>query len=88
MKIVILDGGVLNPGDVDWGPVTALGDVSIYDETSKDQLAERARGADVLLTNKTPLLKEDLSALESVRMVGVLATGYNIIDTEALAQRI
>ena len=50
MKIVILDGGVLNPGDVDWGPVTALGDVSIYDETSKDQLAERARGADVLLS--------------------------------------
>lgn len=87
MKIVILDGGVLNPGDVDWGPVTALGDVTIYDETSKDQLAERVKGADVLLTNKTPLRKEDLPALESVRMVGVLATGYNIIDTEALARR-
>ncbi len=87
MKIVILDGGVLNPGDVDWGPVTALGDVIIHDATSKDQLAERAKGADVLLTNKTPLLKEDLPALESVRMVGVLATGYNIIDTKALAQR-
>ena len=60
MKIVILDGGVLNPGDVDWGPIKALGDVTVYESTSRDQLAERARGADVLLTNKTPLLKEDL----------------------------
>ena len=87
MKIVILDGGVLNPGDVDWGPIKALGDVTVYESTSRDQLAERARGADVLLTNKTPLLKEDLPAIEGVRMVGVLATGYNIIDVDALAQR-
>lgn len=55
MKITILDGAVLNPGDVDWGPITALGDVTIYDETPADKLAERAKGVDVLLTNKTPL---------------------------------
>ena len=74
MKITILDGAVLNPGDVDWGPITALGDVTIYDETPADKLAERAKGVDVLLTNKTPLGCADLEKIPDVRMVGVLAT--------------
>lgn len=87
MKIAILDGAVLNPGDVDWGPIEALGEVSIYGETSKEQLAERARGMDVLLVNKTPLHRDDLEKLDSVRLVGVLATGYNTVDVEACAQR-
>ena len=87
MKITILDGAVLNPGDVDWGPITALGDVTIYDETPADKLAERAKGVDVLLTNKTPLGCADLEKIPDVRMVGVLATGYNTVDIAALAKR-
>ena len=87
MKIVILDGAILNPGDVDWGPIEALGDVIVYDETSKEQLAERARGADVLLANKTCLRRDDLPALKDARMVGVLATGYNTVDVDAFAER-
>ena len=87
MKIVILDGAILNPGDVDWGPIEALGEVTVYDETAKEQLPERAKGADVLLANKTCLRRDDLPILDSVRMVGVLATGYNTVDVEAFAER-
>ena len=88
MKIAILDGAVLNPGDVDWSPITSLGDVSIYDTTPTEAVAERTRGMDVVLVNKTPLTGPNLEQLDSsVRMVGVLATGYNIVDTEALAAR-
>jgi glycerate dehydrogenase len=87
MKITILDGAVLNPGDVDWGPVTSLGEVTIYDETPPEKLAERAKGADVLLTNKTPLRRDDVDKIPDVRMVGVLATGYNTVDIAALADR-
>ena len=88
MKIAILDGAVLNPGDVDWSPITSLGDVSIYDTTPTEAVAERTRGMDVVLVNKTPLTGPNLEQLDSsVRMVGVLATGYNIVDTDALAAR-
>lgn len=87
MKIAILDGAVLNPGDVDWSPITSLGEVTIYDQTPHEALAERAEDMDVLLVNKTQLRKDDLDKLGKVRMVGVLATGYNIVDAEALAAR-
>ena len=88
MKIAILDGAVLNPGDVDWSPITSLGDVSIYDTTPTEAVAERTRGADVVLVNKTPLTGPNLEQLDnSVRMVGVLATGYNTVDAEAFAER-
>ena len=87
MKIAILDCAVLNPGDVDWGPITSLGEVSIYDETPPDKFAERAKGADVLLINKAQLRGDNLDHLDTVRMVGVLATGYNIVDIDALAAR-
>ena len=89
MKIAILDGAVLNPGDVDWTPITSLGDVSIYETTPTEAVAERTHGADVVLVNKTPLTGANLEQLDSsVRMVGVLATGYNIVDTETLAARV
>ena len=88
MKIAILDGAVLNPGDVDWGPIASLGDVSIYETTPTEAVAERTKGADVVLVNKTPLTGANLEQLDSnVRMVGVLATGYNIVDVDALAAR-
>lgn len=88
MKIAILDGAVLNPGDVDWSPITSLGDVSIYDATPTEAVAERTQGVDVVLINKTPLSGANLEQLDSsVRMVGVLATGYNTVDIDALAAR-
>ena len=87
MKIAILDGAVLNPGDVDWSPVTSLGETVIHADTSPAQLAEHAAGADVVLTNKTPLRRADMDKLPQARMVGVLATGYNVVDIDALAER-
>ncbi|MBO4312913.1 MAG: D-2-hydroxyacid dehydrogenase [Desulfovibrio sp.] len=87
MKIAILDGAVLNPGDVDWTPVTTLGETVIHADTSPAQLAEHAAGADVVLTNKTPLRRADMDKLPQARMVGVLATGYNVVDIDALAER-
>lgn len=87
MKIAVLDGAVLNPGDVDWSPLKALGEMTVYGETSGEELAERARGVDVLLVNKTALRRQDLDKLDGVRLVGVLATGYNTVDIEGLAER-
>ena len=87
MKIVVLDGYTLNPGDLSWEGLEALGEVSLYDRTPFDEkvIIERARGAEILLTNKTPLSKRTLAALPGVRYVGVLATGYNVVDVEAAA---
>lgn len=87
MKIVILDGAVLNPGDVNWAPIEALGEVVVYPETEKEQLPERTKGADVLLVNKTKLRRDDLEQMEGIGMVGVLATGYNTVEIDAFAER-
>jgi len=83
MKIVVLDGYCLNPGDLTWEALHAFGDVEVYDRTSAQDAAERARGAAVLLLNKTPLTGDTLSRLPDLRYIGVLATGYNIVDTAA-----
>ncbi|MDR1855870.1 MAG: D-2-hydroxyacid dehydrogenase [Desulfovibrio sp.] len=87
MDIVVLDGAILNPGDVDWEPIRALGRLTVHDHTPPGKLLKNAAGAQVLLTNKTPLMGEDVDKLKDVRMVGVLATGYNVVDTEAFAKR-
>lgn len=87
MKIVVLDGGILNPGDVDWGPVAALGELAVHSETSHTELAERVRGKDVLLVNKTELRRADMGLFEDARLVGLLATGYNNVDVDAFAER-
>lgn len=87
MNIVVLDGAVLNPGDVDWGPIAALGDLTVYPETSAAELPERARGADVLLVNKTLLRRDDMAHFQSARLVGLVATGYNNVDVDAFAER-
>lgn len=83
MKIVVLDGYTLNPGDLSWEPLLQLGEVVIYDRTSRDELLLRAVEADILFTNKTPLKRELLEQLPKLRYIGVLATGYNIVDVEA-----
>jgi glycerate dehydrogenase len=83
MKIVVLDGHTLNPGDLDWSGFEGLGDFTAYPRTSPEQLIPRAQGAGAILLNKVPLRAEALRALPDLRYVGVLATGYNVVDVEA-----
>ena len=80
MKVVILDGYTLNPGDLSWATFEQFGDVSIYDNTSSDQLVERIGKAEAVLTNKVVLRNEHLDQLPNLRYVGVTATGFNVID--------
>jgi glycerate dehydrogenase len=81
MKIVVLDGHTLNPGDNPWTPVESLGELTVYPRTPVDLIVERAKDADIILTNKCPLSAETLSQLPKLKFISVLATGYNIIDT-------
>lgn len=87
MKICILDGYSLNPGDLDWSPVERLGDVTLFDRTPADKIVERAADADIVLTNKVPFSADTLRQLPRLRFICVLATGYNIIDTEVAARQ-
>jgi len=86
MKIVVLDGHTLNPGDLNWDRLGALGDCTVHDRTGANQTIERAAGADILLTNKTVLSGSILDQLPGCKYIGVLATGYNIVDIEAAAR--
>ena len=86
LNIVILDGKVLNPGDVDWSPLEALGKLTIYDETKADQLAERVKGQQVVLVNKTLLGQSELPLFADTKLICALATGYNNIDIKAFRQ--
>lgn len=83
MKITILDGYGMNPDDMSWAPLEELGDLTVYDRTAPEQVLERAAGSEALLTNKTVLTAETLRALPQLRYVGVLATGYNVVDIDA-----
>lgn len=83
MKIVILDGYTLNPGDLSYQELKKLGELTVYDRTPEDKIVERIGKAEIVYTNKTPISKETLDACPNVRFIGVLATGYNIVDTEA-----
>jgi len=83
MKIVVLDGYTLNPGDLSWDRLKELGDCTVHDRTPPDSLLERARGARVLLTNKVILDREAMEQLPDLAYIGVLATGYNVLDIEA-----
>jgi glycerate dehydrogenase len=83
MKIVVLDGYTLNPGDLDWSKFKEFGNLTIYDRSSRGEILERCAGAEIVFTNKTPLNGEVLSQLPDLKYIGVLATGYNIVDIEA-----
>jgi len=83
MKIVVLDGYGLNPGDLSWEGFRVFCELAIYDRTSPDEVLERSAGAGILLTNKTILNKATLGSLPDLKYVGVLATGYNVIDIDA-----
>lgn len=83
MKIVVLDGYTLNPGDLSWEGLQKLGDVSVYDRTDSTEIAARASDAEIVLTNKTVLDAKTLDTLPKLRYIGVLATGYNVVDLAA-----
>ena len=87
MKIVVLDGYTLNPGDLNWDALKALGDVEIYERSNPAEVLERATGADILLTNKTPLGKDILEQLPVVKFISLLATGYNVVDVQFAKQK-
>ncbi|SDL81253.1 D-2-hydroxyacid dehydrogenase [Kriegella aquimaris] len=85
MKIVVLDGFTLNPGDLSWGKLESLGDFTVYDRTeyTNEKIIEAIADAEIIFTNKTPLPKEVLRETPSVKYIGVLATGFNVVDVQA-----
>ncbi len=85
MKMVVLDGYALNPGDLSWDELAQLGSLTVYDRTAPEDVLKRAEGAEILLTNKTVLTGEMLQQLPNLKFISVLATGYNIVDIEAAA---
>lgn len=87
MKIVVLDGYTTNPGDLTWQALHEVAECEIYDRTAVDQIVERAHDAEFVLTNKTPLDATTLAKLPALKYIGVLATGYNVVDTEAAKAR-
>ena len=87
MNIVVLDGFTLNPGDLSWKPLQDLGECHIYDRTPVIEVVARASRAEIILTNKTPLPREAIARIPRLRYIGVLATGYNIVDCNAARER-
>ena len=87
MKIIVLDGYGLNPGDLTWKGFEDLGELTVYDRTSPSELLERAAGAEALVTNKTLITSENMDALPDLKYIGVLATGYNVVDIDAAKAR-
>ncbi len=86
MNIVVLDGGTTNPGDLSWGPLEQLGNLTVYDETPAHLVKERLKGAQAVILNRIVLGREEFSSLPELRYVGTLATGYNTIDTHAAGE--
>ncbi|WP_411274352.1 D-2-hydroxyacid dehydrogenase [Daejeonella sp.] len=87
MNIVVLDGYTLNPGDITWDGLSNLGNLTVYDRTPEDKIVERSKDAAILFTNKTPLRKNVLQALPELKYIGVLATGYNVVDIDYAKSR-
>lgn len=87
MKIVITDGYALNPGDLSWESIAELGTLEVHERTTPDQLVERCRDAHIILSNKTEIRSTALEKLSNAKLIGVLATGFNVIDVEAVRNR-
>ena len=85
-SIVILDGYTVNPGDLSWQELDKLGDVTIYERTTPEDVISRSLNADIILTNKVLITKEIIAQLPKLKYIGVLATGYNVVDLEAATQ--
>ena len=82
MKLVVLDGYTLNPGDLNWEGIKKFGDLEVHDRTPESLIVERCQGAEIIFTNKTPLREAVLSQLPDLKYIGVLATGYNVVDVD------
>ena len=87
MKIVILDGYAENPGDLSWSGFEALGDLTVYDRTPQEKVIERIGQAEIVIVNKTPINRVTIEACPRIQYIGVLATGYNVIDVQAATAR-
>lgn len=87
MKIVVLDGYTENPGDLSWDELGKLGDLTVYDRTADGDIVSRIGDAELVITNKTPISRDTLERCPSVRYIGVLATGYNVVDTGAAKEK-
>jgi glycerate dehydrogenase len=87
IKIVVTDGFTLNPGDLSWKAIESFGELKVYDRTKPHEIVDRCRDASIILTNKVPLNETTLAQLPALQMIGVTATGYNIIDVHAAAKR-
>lgn len=82
MKIVVLDGYTLNPGDISWSGLEKYGELTVYDRISTDEIAEKIGDAEIVYTNKTPITKETFDKCPSIKFICVLATGYNVVDID------
>lgn len=87
MKIVVLDGYTENPGDLSWDDLAALGELTVYDRTPAGLEAQRIGDAEAVYTNKTPISRETLDKCPNIKFIGVLATGYNVVDYTAAAEK-
>lgn len=87
MKIVVLDGNTLNPGDLSWGLLQTLGDVTVYDRTTPEETVERCQSAQAIITNKSVVNRDIIAKLPRLEYIGVTATGFNIVDVDACRDR-
>jgi glycerate dehydrogenase len=87
MKIIVLDGYTTNPGDLDWNGFNEFGNITVHDRTSPGEIIERAKDAEILLTNKTVLTDEIMSKLHKAKYIGLLSTGTNVVDLDAARRR-
>jgi glycerate dehydrogenase len=87
MKIVVLDGYTNNPGDISWEPIEAIGSLTVHERTPPGEIVARAAEAEVVLTNKAVVGRAEIEALPNLKYIGVLATGYNCVDTVAARER-
>lgn len=86
MKITVLDGYTLNPGDNPWDPLTELSELTVYERTKPDEIAERAADSDIVILNKTEIKEADLKRMPKLKLISVLAAGYNVVDVKAAGE--
>ena len=87
MQIIVIDGHTLNPGDLDWNGLRAFGDVTMYESTLAEQITERCKHAEIILTNKVPVSAATIEAAKNLKLICVTATGFNIVDVDAASKR-
>ena len=87
MQIVVLDGYTENPGDLSWDGLEELGDLTVYDRTPTEFIEKRIGNAEMVITNKTPISRETMKRCPDMKYIGVLATGYNVIDVKAAEEQ-